>query len=66
MIPQQPRVMLDEIEVLDKLQASTKYNLGRESLLSVGRQCGGLVFIGRRILYNRRKFDRFFEEGGMI
>lgn len=56
-----PRVTLDEIEVLDRLQASTRYNLGRDSLLSVGRECGGLVFIGRRILYNRRKFDQYFE-----
>lgn len=41
--PQEPRITLNEITLLSKMQAVTRYNLGASSIRKVAEDCGALV-----------------------
>ena len=59
--PQEPRITLYEITLLNKMQAVTRYNLGASSIRKVAEDCGALVRIGKRVAYHRQTLDDFFE-----
>ncbi len=58
---QEPRVTLNEVLLLNKMQAATRYNLGAPSIQKVAEDCGAIVRIGRRVVYNRKIMDEYFE-----
>lgn len=57
----EPRITLNEITLLSKMQAVTRYNLGASSIRRVAKDCGALVRIGKRVVYHRQTLDDFFE-----
>lgn len=59
--PQEPRITLNEITLLSKMQAVTRYNLGASSIRRIAGDCGALVRIGKRVVYHRQTLDDFFE-----
>lgn len=59
--PQDSRITLNEITLLSRMQAVTRYNLGASSIRRVAEDCGALVRIGRRVAYHRQTLDDFFE-----
>ena len=59
--PQEPRITLNEITLLSKMQAVTRYNLGASSIRRIAEDCGALVRIGKRVAYHRQTLDDFFE-----
>ena len=59
--PQDSRITLNEITLLSKMQAVTRYNLGASSIRRVAKDCGALVRIGKRVVYHRQTLDDFFE-----
>ena len=59
--PQESRITLNEITLLSKMQAVTRYNLGASSIRKVAEDCGALVRIGKRVAYHRQTLDDFFE-----
>lgn len=59
--PPEPRITLNEITLLNKMQAVTRYNLGASSIRKVAEDCGALVRIGKRVAYHRQTLDDFFE-----
>lgn len=60
-VSQEPRITLNEITLLNKMQAVTRYNLGASSIRKVAEDCGALVRIGKRVAYHRQTLDDFFE-----
>lgn len=58
---QEPRISLNEITLLSKMQAVTRYNLGVSSIRRIAEDCGALVRIGKRVAYHRQTLDDFFE-----
>lgn len=58
---QDSRITLNEITLLSRMQAVTRYNLGASSIRRVAEDCGALVRIGRRVAYHRQTLDDFFE-----
>lgn len=60
--PQESRVTLNEITLLNKMQAITRYSLGAASIQRVAAECGAVVHIGRRVLYHRQILDDYFEK----
>ena len=59
--PQESRITLNEITLLSKMQAVTRYNLGASSIRKVAEDCGALVRIGKRVAYHRQTPDDFSE-----
>ncbi len=59
---QENRVTLNEITLLNKMQAITRYSLGAASIQRVAAECGAVVHIGRRVLYHRQILDDYFEK----
>ncbi len=59
--PQENRITLNEITLLSKMQAVTRYNLGASSIRRIAGDCGALVRIGKRVVYHRQTLDDFFE-----
>ena len=59
--PQDSRITLNEITLLSKMQAATRYNLGASSIQRIAKDCGALVHIGKRVVYRRQTLDDFFE-----
>lgn len=59
--PQESRITLNEITLLSKMQAVTRYNLGASSIRKVAEDCGALARIGKRVAYHRQTLDDFFE-----
>ena len=59
--PQEPRITLYEITLLNKMQAVTRYILGASSIRRIAEDCGALVRIGKRVAYHRQTLDDFFE-----
>ena len=55
------RVYLDEMELLSMELAKTRYNMGYSCLRKSAEDCGAIVRIYGRVLYSRRKLDRYFE-----
>lgn len=55
------RITLNEIVLLNKMQAATRYNLGISSVRKVAEDCGAIVRIGRRVGYHRKIMDEYFE-----
>lgn len=55
------RVYLDEMELLSIELAKTRYNMGYSCLRKSAEDCGAIVRIYGRVLYSRRKLDRYFE-----
>lgn len=52
--PQETRITLNEITLLSKMQAVTRYNLGASSIRRIAEDCGALVRIGKRVAYHRQ------------
>lgn len=59
-IQQINRISFDDIMLLSQLQATTRYNIGRGSLLKISDDIGATVFIGRKILFHRQTLDEYF------
>ena len=59
-IQQDERITLNELTLLSKMQAITRYNLGAASIRRVAEDCGAIVRIGRRVAYHRQTLDDFF------
>lgn len=59
-IPQNCRITLNELTLLNKMQAITRYNLGATSIRKIADECGAVIHIGRRVLYHRQKMDDYF------
>lgn len=54
-------VSLNEILVLNEMQAKTRYNIGRGSLLDVANEAGAVVRLGcRKNGYLREVLDDYF------
>ncbi len=58
---QESRITLDEIMLLSRIQATTRYNLGAASIRKVADECGAIVHIGRRVVYHRQILDDYFK-----
>lgn len=54
------RITLNEITLLSKMQAVTRYNLGAASIRKIADECGAVIHIGRRVLYHRQIMDDYF------
>lgn len=59
--PQDSRITLNEILILNKAQAVTRYNMGISSIRKAAENCGAIVRIGRRVGYLRPNMDEYFE-----
>lgn len=59
-IPQDSRITLNEITLLSKMQAVTRYNLGAASIRKIADECGAVIHIGKRVLYHRQTIDDYF------
>lgn len=59
--PPENRVTLNDVVLLSKMQAVTRYNLGATSIRQIADDCGAVVYIGRRVLYHRQTMDEYFE-----
>lgn len=57
---QESRVTLDEIMLLSRMQATTRYNLGAATIRKVADECGAIVHIGKRVVYHRQILDDYF------
>lgn len=57
---QESRLTLDEIMLLSKMQAITRYNLGATTIRKVADECGAIVHIGKRVVYHRQILDDYF------
>lgn len=56
------KIGLDEIFLLDEMQAKTRYNIGRNTLLKIAGEAGAIVRIGsRKNLYGRQVLDEYFK-----
>lgn len=55
------KVYLDEMELLPMELAQTRYNIGRNAVVKIGKECNGIVRYGRLVRLSRRKFDKYFE-----
>ena len=53
-------VNLDDVFLLDTMQAKTRYNIGRSSLTSIADSAGAVVRVGRRRLFSRQVLDEYF------
>lgn len=60
-VQQESRISLNEITLLNKMQAITRYNLGSASIQRVAAECGAIVHIGRRVVFHRQILDDYFE-----
>lgn len=61
MLQRESRVSLNEMILLNKMQAITRYNLGSASIQRVAAECGAIVHIGRRVVFHRQILDDYFE-----
>jgi hypothetical protein len=50
-----------ETLMLDRQQASQLVGLGWQSMDKIARQIGARVTVGRRVLYNRKKLEQYFD-----
>ena len=57
---QESRITLDEIMLLSRMQATTRYNLGVATIRKVANECGAIVHIGKRVVYHRQILDDYF------
>lgn len=57
---QESRLTLDEIMLLSKMQAITRYNLGATTIRKVADECGAIVHIGKRVVFHRQILDDYF------
>lgn len=57
---QESRITLDEIMLLSRMQATTRYNLGAATIRKVANECGAIVHIGKRVVYHRQILDDYF------
>lgn len=62
-IPHNCGITLNELTLLNKMQAITRYNLGATSIRKIADECGAVIHIGRRVLYHRQKMDDYFGSG---
>ena len=59
--PIMQKVCLDDMELLTMELAKTRYNMGYSSLRKSAKDCSAIVRIYGRVLYSRRKLDKYFE-----
>ena len=57
---QESRITLDEIMLLSRMQATTRYNLGVATIRKVANDCGAIVDIVKRVVYHRLILDDYF------
>lgn len=55
------KVFLDEMELLSLELAKSRYNMGYSTLRKAAEDCSAIVRIYGRVLYSRRKLDKYFE-----
>lgn len=55
------KICLDEMELLTMELAKTRYNMGYSSLRKSAKDCSAIVRVYGRVLYSRRKLDKYFE-----
>ena len=55
------KVCLDDMELLTMELAKTRYNMGYSTLRKSAEDCSAIVRIYGRVLYSRRKLDKYFE-----
>lgn len=59
-IQQINRISLDDVTLLTKLQAATRYNIGCGTIKKISDDIGATVFIGKKILFHRQTLDEYF------
>ena len=59
--PIMQKVCLDDMELLTMELAKTRYNMGYSCLRKSAEDCSAIVRIYGRVLYSRRKLDKYFE-----
>lgn len=59
--PIMQKVCLDNMELLAMELAKTRYNMGYSTLRKSAEDCSAIVRIYGRVLYSRRKLDKYFE-----
>lgn len=52
---------IEKIVNLTPEQAKARYSIGRDNIKRIAEQAGAIIRIGRKILYNRKKLDAYFE-----
>ena len=55
------KVCLDDMELLTMELAKTRYNMGYATLRKSAEDCSAIVRIYGRVLYSRRRLDKYFE-----
>ncbi|MDE7202070.1 MAG: antA/AntB antirepressor family protein [Lachnospiraceae bacterium] len=55
------KVCLDDMELLTMELAKTRYNMGYSTLRKSAEDCSAIVRIYGRVLYSRRRLDKYFE-----
>ena len=59
--PIMQKVCLDDMELLTMELAKTRYNMGYSTLRKSAEDCSAIVRIYGRVLYSRRRLDKYFE-----
>lgn len=59
--PIMQKVCLDDMELLTMELAKTRYNIGYSTLRKSAEDCSAIVRIYGRVLYSRRRLDKYFE-----
>lgn len=60
-IQQINRISLDDITLLTKIQATTRYNIGEKTIREISDNIGATVCIGKKILFHRQTLDEYFK-----
>lgn len=55
------KVYLDEMELLSRELAKSRYNMGYTTLRKAAEDCSAIVRVYGRVLYSRRRLDEYFE-----
>lgn len=53
---------LNQVVNLTKKQAQSRYNMCDVNLRKIAESIGAVIYCGRKVLYSRKKLDRYFED----
>ena len=58
---QETNVNLNDVLLLNVMQAKTRYGIGKSTLTRVADEADAIVRVGRRCLFKRKTLDDYFD-----